>query len=125
VSPRVKCLWKRKMKTLCVVIIFRCKRPSCLPNEYNKLLNPLLCFYCLCYYTHFVYHMCETRSWHTYEMHLVSLRKSGVTLPKRSETTTSCGLDPSLTRHPTRGSGTNESCGPKRSSVSTRDSLCV
>jgi hypothetical protein len=23
--------------------------------------------------------MCETRSWHTYEMHLVSLRKSGVT----------------------------------------------
>jgi hypothetical protein len=31
------------------------------------------------YYTHFVYHMCRTRSWHTYEMYLVSLRKSGVT----------------------------------------------
>jgi hypothetical protein len=39
----------------------------------------LLRFYCLWYYTHFVYHMCVTRSWNTYEMHLVSLRKSGVT----------------------------------------------
>jgi hypothetical protein len=33
--------------------------------------------------------MCGTRSWHTYEMHLVSLRKSGVTkentIPRTSQ----------------------------------------
>jgi hypothetical protein len=28
--------------------------------------------------------MCGTRSWHTYEMHLVSLRKSDVTIPSSS-----------------------------------------
>jgi hypothetical protein len=47
--------------------------------ECNKWLNFVIPLNAINDNTLFVYHMCVTWSWRTYEMHLVSLRKSGVT----------------------------------------------
>jgi hypothetical protein len=86
-SSEAWCQCERKTKTWQVVIVFRCLRHSSLPHECNKWLNSEIRLNTVNDISLiFVYHMCENWSWRTYEMHLVSLRKTGVTLSGKPST---------------------------------------
>jgi hypothetical protein len=87
--PPVRRLWSRRRGCAVVVIDDHVKTFLSIDECNKMLINLFVCFWALYLILHSLSIICvKLWSWHTYEMHLVSLRKSGVTnhIPDAPET---------------------------------------